>query len=116
DSSEADDGDRGVLSRLEAIELRLDEIEASRLHWPEDVLAKAGAIISVGYGGDVAIERGLMRGDDDNDSEVVDIVRPDNASNARISAALATDLTSRKTAALQLNVSKNVDIMVVAVV
>jgi len=116
DSSEADDGDEGVLSRLEAIELRLDEIEQGRLHWPEDVLAKAGAIISIGYVGDVAIERGLMCGDDDNDSEAVDIVRPDNASNAGISAALVIDLTSRKTAALQCAISKNVDIMVVAVV
>ena len=116
DSSEADDSDEGLLSRLEAIELRLDEIEQGRLYWSEDIVAKTGAIISIGYGGDVAIERGLMRGDDNADSDPVEIMRPDSAANTGVSAALVTDLTSRKTAAIQLVASKNVDVMIVAVV
>jgi ParB family chromosome partitioning protein len=57
DSAEADEGDESVLARLDEIQARLDAIEAQQECWSDDVLASAGAIVSVSWDGDVAVER-----------------------------------------------------------
>jgi ParB family chromosome partitioning protein len=116
DSPEADGGDEIALDRLEAIESRLDEIESSRQHWNGDVLSSAGAIVSIDRYGDLIVERGLVRGDitDEPALEEDDIVEVPVLS--RLPATLVTDLTARRTAALQIAAAANVPVMVAAVV
>ncbi|MFC3723120.1 ParB/RepB/Spo0J family partition protein [Neoaquamicrobium sediminum] len=116
DSAEADEGDESVLARLDDIQARLDAIEAQQERWSDDVLASAGAIVSVGWGGDVAVERGLMRGDDAVDPEVAEQPVADVVPSAGLPATLITDLTARRTAALQATAAGNVSVMVAAVV
>lgn len=96
----------GILARL----------EAQQECWSDDVLASAGAIVSVGWDGDVAVERGLMRGDDAVEPEVAEHAVADVVRSAGLPATLITDLTARRTAALQVTAAGNVPVMVAAVV
>lgn len=80
------------------------------------MLASAGAIVSVGWDGDVAVERGLMRGDDAVEPEVAEHAVADVVRSAGLPATLITDLTARRTAALQVTAAGNVPVMVAAVV
>jgi len=116
DSAEADEGDEAVLARLDEIQARLDDIEAQQERWSDNVLASAGAIVSVGWGGDVAVERGLMRGDDAVEPEAAEQPVADVVPSAGLPATLITDLTARRTAALQVTAGVNVPVMVAAVV
>jgi len=116
DSPEADDGDAAVLNRLDAIESCLDEIERAQMRWSNDVLAASGAIVSIGWGGKVVIERGLVRGNDAVEPEVEVTPEQSSPAPAGLPATLVTDLTARKTAALQMAASGNVPVMVAAVV
>jgi ParB family chromosome partitioning protein len=110
DSPEADDGDAAVLDRLDTIESRLDEIERTQLRWSDPVLATAGAIVSIGWGGKVVIERGLIRGGDAVGPEPEETAEQSSRAPAGLPATLVTDLTARKTAALQLAASGNVPV------
>lgn len=116
DSPEADDGDESVLDRLEVIQSRLDEIEDEQWRWSDDVLLVAGAIVGIGRRGDVVVERGLLPGDAAIEPEadaIEDTVVPVPAG---LPATLVTDLTARRTAALQVSAAGNLQVMVAAVV
>lgn len=115
DSSEADDGDDAVLDRLDAIQQRLDEIENGQQVWGDHVLSAAGAMIGIGWDG-IVIERGLLRDDASIESEADANEEPVVPVPAGLSAALVTDLTARRTAALQVAAAGNVPVMLAAVV
>ncbi|WP_291177149.1 ParB/RepB/Spo0J family partition protein, partial [Hyphomicrobium sp.] len=58
DLADSDDADE---DRLAELEQRIDTLTNSSETWPADTLAVAGAIVSLGYSGEVRIERGLVR-------------------------------------------------------
>jgi len=119
DSPEADEGDEAVTDRLDAIQNRLDEIEESQKIWSPEMLAVAGAIVGIGWQGEVAIERGLVQPggepesmpDDDHHRDEPVVTAP-----AGLPATLITDLTARRTAALQATVAQDVPVMLAAIV
>lgn len=115
DSSEADDGDEAVLDRLDAIQQRLDEIDNGQQVWGDHVLSAAGAVIGIGWDG-IVIERGLLRDDASIESEAEAHEEAVVPIPAGLSAALVTDLTARRTAALQVAAASNVPVMLAAVV
>lgn len=116
DSPEADDGDETVLDRLDVIQARLDEIEDEQWRWSEDILASAGAIVSIGRRGDVLVERGLLRVDAAIESETDAAEETVLSAPAGLPATLVTDLTARRTASLQVTAAGHVPVMVAAVV
>lgn len=90
--------------------------------WPDDVRAVAGAVISLGYGGAVEIERGLIRPDDlpdsgDGDGETggdEPTAQPDAA--PALSASLVEDLTAHRTAALRAELAQSPSVALALVV
>lgn len=115
DSAEADADDETVLARMDAIQSLLDELDAAQERWSPETLLSAGAIVSIGWNGAVAIERGLVCRDAVQETETADGERPAPHS-AGISAKLVTELTARKTAALRVVAADNVPVMLAAVV
>jgi ParB family chromosome partitioning protein len=115
DSAEADDGDEAVLARLDIIQNRLDELDAAQERWSAETLSSAGAIVSIGWDGTTAIERGLIRRDAVQEIDIVDGEKPVRHP-AEIPATLVTELTARKTAALRKVAADNVPVMLAAIV
>ena len=46
---------------MQAIEQRLDEIDAMARIWPDELKACAGAVVYLSHAGEAEIERGLIR-------------------------------------------------------
>lgn len=59
--ADCDDADQ---ERLDEIEQRIDALNNSSESWPAETLAISGAIVTLGYDGEVRIERGLVRKED----------------------------------------------------
>ena len=98
---EADGEERGA-----AIEARLAEIDALQSVWTDEIKAGAGAVIYLGFGGAVEIERGLIRPEDVTADEPEDEPQGsgkggDTAKAPALPASLVEELTAQKTAALR---------------
>lgn len=103
------------IERLQEIDRRIDELTATGERWPTETLAIAGAIVSVGWQGDIRIERGLIRPEDKPAVARADDTG-DGASASKLSAKLVEDLTAQKTAAVQAVLSGDSEIALAAVV
>lgn len=107
------EGDEADYQRCSEIEERIEAIWASTEHWPAEVLAACGALITVGYDGELEIERGLARETDaPAHSEHRKAARDPDA----LPASLIADLTAQRTAALQALLIDRHDIALVSVV
>ncbi len=113
DSAEADDGDEAVLVRLDEIDQALAAIEESRTVWTADVLALAGAVVTLAYNGSPDVVRGLVRRGDEPDPTDIDQTprKP-----AGISAALVESLTSEKSSIVSRALAENPAVALAAVV
>lgn len=115
DSDEADAEHDATLSRLAAIEQRLDELDERETFWSDDARASAGAIVFVAHGGAAGVERGLVRPGDEP-SKASEEQSDEERKPAGLSAALIEDLTSRRTVALRVAMAGRPDIALVATV
>lgn len=98
--------------RLDAIDQRLSELQTID-RWPAEAFAKAGAMLSLEYDGEVRIERGLVRKGDEKGLKR----REQAAQNpAALPASLIVDLSAQKTAALGAELTRRPDIALAAVV
>jgi ParB family chromosome partitioning protein len=114
-----DTDDEAEIKRLAEIEQRMDEIEASSEQWPDATLAIAGAVVSVGYHGDIRVERGLVRPEDVSaDNSDTDAPNDEGTDEPaiKLSARLIEDLTAQKSAAISAEFAKRPDIALAAVV
>lgn len=109
---------------LETITDRIDAFSRGTRSWnPEDV-ARAGAVLAIGYGGRLDVERGLVRPEDMPEREK----RPEAAPHPRsgdkegkpeaseLPAPLVEDLTAHRTAALRAVLAHDPDAALTAVV
>ena len=107
--------DDAVAARLDTIERRLDELDASAVFWPDEVKAIAGAAIHIRRDGTVAVERGLARPEDlpqaagDNDA-------PPRKIRPALPSSLVRDLTAHRTAALRVALAGQPEIALDAVI
>jgi ParB family transcriptional regulator, chromosome partitioning protein len=114
--------------RLDQITKRLNEIKESRAEvWPQEKLAIAGAVVTIGDEGKTEIMRGLVRPEDipqesgkkgkakDGKSGPGDAKGEENQSPP-FSAALVESLTAHKSAALAAELAARPDIALAAVV
>ena len=94
-------------ARLDAITARCDEIEDREKLWQPEVLAIAGAIVSIGHDGEPEINRGFVRPEDKpkqppktvehiNDDGSVETIEV--AETSPLSAALIENLTAHRSA------------------
>ncbi|OEC93373.1 ParB N-terminal domain-containing protein [Rhizobium sp. YK2] len=128
-SIENEESDEGTEARLAEIAARIDELD--REAYAPDDLARAGAIMSLDYGGSPVIYRGYVRpdeakGDEDgseNAENDEDAARANEAAaQAPVapvlihSATLTEDLTAQRTAALRLEFAGNHHVALASVV
>lgn len=107
--AEITDDNKSEFARLER------EIEACRpvAFYPPEVLATAGAIVSLDYHGDVDIQRGFVRQADEATDVSAD-EEPRAPANA-LPAKLVAELTSYRTAALRNELAQRPDVALVAI-
>jgi ParB family chromosome partitioning protein len=108
--SNGDNGEEAE-ARMQSIEDRLDEIDAMTRIWPDELKARAGAVVYLSNQGTAEIERGLIRAedadrhDDEDQHEVKDAdATPERAA---FPASLIEDLTAQKTAALRIETARS---------
>jgi len=82
-----------------------EEADRPLAYDPEDI-ARAGAILRIGYDGDLSIERGLVHPDDIEREEPEDGDRPERDPSA-LPASLVAELTAHRTAALRVELAAN---------
>lgn len=108
--------------RLAALSDRIDALNDRAKVWPAETLAIGGALLSLGYNGDVRIDRGLVR---KSDLPKSDAARPDTESGEGgspeiaapgLSPTLIEDLTAERTAAMAATLAEQPDIALAAVV
>jgi ParB family chromosome partitioning protein len=117
---DSDDSEAGA--RQEAIERRLDEIDAMARVWPDELKACAGAVVFLSHEGAAEIERGLIRQEDaaeqgGGDSESGDMQGPGaETERSPYPASLIADLSAQRSAALRIATARSPDIALALVV
>lgn len=110
-----EEGDEETSNRLDAIEARIEELEETEHAFTPDVLAIAGAVITINHRGEAEISRGLVRPEDEpEDAEREN--RSRSAQRPEFSAALVESLTEAKSAAISTALAERPDIALAAVV
>lgn len=115
DSEDADE------DRLAELEQRIDLLNATSDTWPAETLSVAGAVVSLGYHGEIRIERGLVRKEDahklgkDADEPSLGSAKSVSRSDG-LSPRLVEDLTAQQSAAISAELMGRPDIALAAVV
>jgi ParB family chromosome partitioning protein len=109
----SDEPDEEASERLDAIEARIEELQDTECAYGPDVLAIAGAIVTIGRNGDLDILRGIVRSEDEPEADA-----EPRASKARPehSAALVESLTEAKSSGISATLADKPDIALAAVV
>jgi ParB family chromosome partitioning protein len=110
-----------IATELEEISDKIDALSDGAERWLPEDLACAGAVIGIGHGGKLAVERGLVRPEEERpethgtDTGAAKPARKMNGSPA-LSDRLAEDLTAHRTAALRMELAGKTDVALAAVV
>jgi len=118
-----------VDTRFGELEAEIERFEALRHAYATDEIACGGAFVVLNHDGEVRVERGFIRPEDDNRLEKVPAkgtaqeddedssasADDDNESEAGLSDSLVADLTAHRTLGLRLALSEQPDIALVAV-
>lgn len=113
------DDDDANADRLTEIDEQITALQALTETWPAGTLAIAGAIVSLGYNGELRIERGLVRKQDlpgDAEPGEASAAGEQAAKSSGLSDRLVEDLTAEKSAAIGAALAGNPAIALVAVV
>ena len=117
---DADDEDAS--ERLDAIQEQIDALSETAESWSPETLAVAGAIVTIGHGGELRIERGLVRKEERRAAETVAATsdasddEPTEPASPGLSPRLIEDLTAEKSAAIGAELMAKPDIALAAVV
>ena len=112
------DGDtlpESTQGRLAEIENRLTELTERLEVYTAEALETAGAIVSLGHDGRIAVERGLIR-HEDRETGAEDAPAGKQPRQPGLSAALTEALTQHKTVAIQAELATNPEVALAAVV
>jgi ParB family chromosome partitioning protein len=111
-----------IATELEEISDKIDALSGDAERWlPEDI-ACAGCVIGIGYDGELAVERGLVRPEDRPAADTGDntVLRGQTARQVNgapgLSDKLAENLTAHRTAALRTVLAGNAEVALTAVV
>ena len=110
-----EEGDEETSERLDAIEARIAELEDTGHAYNADVLAMAGAIITLRHDGEVEIIRGLVCPEDEPEGSRLAEYRPAQP-RPEFSSALVHSLTEMKSAGISASLAGNPDVALAAVV
>lgn len=116
-----------VDARFGELEAEIERCEALRHAYDADEIASGGAFVVLNYDGEVRIERGFIRPEDDNrrkastkdgkreDGEDASVPADDELESDGLSDSLIADLTAHRTLGLRLALSEQPDVALVAV-
>lgn len=108
-----EEGNEETSKRLDEIEARIEELEETGEAYTPDTLAIAGAIVTIGYEGELKVYRGVVKPEDEPEEER----RPAAAKpKPEFSAALVQSLTEARSAAISASLAERPDIALAAVV
>ncbi len=120
---EQDDLNDEQQARYDAVSARLDELEDRPEAWPPETLAIAGAVVTLGSGGDAEIRYGFIKpedapeaSDDDKADTAEDGIDDGDAGRPPLSASLIEQLTAHRSAALSAALLERPDVALAAVV
>ena len=112
--------DEVAYGRLEAINERIDALSQGEAVWTDEQKAIAGVMVSIAHGGELAIERGIVKPEDKAALRklTTGAGQGDEANGAEqptkpkggLSAALIAELTAQKTVAAQLVLATNTEV------
>jgi ParB family transcriptional regulator, chromosome partitioning protein len=105
--------DEETSERLNTIEARIGELEDTPCAFTPDVIAIAGAVVTVGSNGTLDVVRGLVKSEDEPEGGETSESRKERP---EFSAVLIESLTEAKSAAIGASLAKNPDIALAAVV
>ena len=108
---ENEEPDEETSERLDAIEARIAELQDAACAYTPEVLAIAGAIVTIGKDGEAEVLRGIVRPEDEPEDEK----RPAQP-RPEFSGALVQSLTEAKSAAISATLAERPDVALAAVV
>ena len=116
---DADDDDAS--ERLDGLQERIDALTETTESWSPETLAVAGAIVTIGHGGELRIERGLVRKEDRREAKSVresgsTSTEAEDAPAVGLSPKLIEDLTAEKSAGIAVELMQRPDAALAAVV
>ncbi|MBE7417383.1 MAG: ParB/RepB/Spo0J family partition protein [Ideonella sp.] len=126
DEDMSDEEAQGLQDELDRLGGELDDIERTLSSWPPEVVAMAGAVVSLDHSGGVVVHRGLLRAEqakalrvkesgDEHPAEDDGDPAPATPRLA-ISEKLVKRLSAHRTAALQAEVARHPHVALVALV
>jgi ParB family chromosome partitioning protein len=116
-----------VDSRFGELEAEIERLEALRSAYDADDIACGGAFVVLNHDGEVRVERGFIRPEDDNrqqsasakvrtqDDDEDGAEDDDTEADAGLSESLVADLTAYRTLGLRLTLSEQPDVALLAV-
>ncbi len=109
-----------VRTQIEALSERIDALSEGTERWEPENITRCGAIIGIGHGGRIVVERGLLRPEDapaegpPSRPKAGAVAKPKREDG--LSDRLVEDLTAHRTAALRAILAGNADVALAAVV
>jgi ParB family chromosome partitioning protein len=110
-----EEGDEETFARLKQIEARINEMQSTERAYSPDVLAIAGAIVTIGHDGDTKALRGIVKPEDEPEQSEEEQEKAPKAKQ-EFSAALVQSLTEARSAAISSSLAERPDIALAAVV
>jgi len=110
-----EEGDEEASARLDEIEARINELEDTESAYTPEMLALAGAVVTIGRNGEIETVRGLIRPEDAPDVTG----RPKGSrreGRPALPAPLVESLTTQKSAAISISLSERPEVALAAVV
>ena len=115
-----DDPSEEIAAQIEALSARIDALSEGTERWEPEDIARCGAVIGIGHGGRIVVERGLLRPEDapaegpPSRPKAGAVAKPKREDG--LSDRLVEDLTAQRTAALRAILAGNADVALAAVV
>jgi len=115
-----EDPSEEIATQIEALSARIDALSEGTERWEPEDITRCGAVVSIGHGGRIVVERGLLRPEDapaegpPSRPKAGAVAKPKREDG--LSDRLVEDLTAQRTAALRAMLAGNADMALAAVV
>jgi ParB family transcriptional regulator, chromosome partitioning protein len=114
--AEIEENDEAQQARMDAITERMEEIEDGPMIWPPEILAIAGAVVTLGHSGEESVYAGLVRPEDAPEKTANRKTASGKGEGFALPASLIESLTAHRSAALNAALLERPDVALAATV